>query len=148
MRQIIGMHMLIAQMKDGIIICFYLVDQAFTAKKMNLPFKSYYIGCVNLSKNPFLGCVKDKKMQLVQCTIAKQLLRYSTLDELHFFIFHTSQEGIFRQVYASDIVRFKGEIHFFGRESLIDQIKANDYTVFHLSDQHVHANDLAHIRNR
>lgn len=78
----------------------------------------------------------------------QSLVRYSTFDELHFFFIERHFEFRFREAYADAIAQFDGVLHFFAREDLPEQLQKNDYTVFHFSDQLVHAHDFSYIRNR
>lgn len=78
----------------------------------------------------------------------QSLIRYSTFDELHFFFLERNFEHRFREAYADAISNFDGVLQFFGRNDLPFALKNNDYTVFHFSDQLVHAHDFSYIRNR
>ena len=78
----------------------------------------------------------------------QSLIRYSTFDELHFFFVDRHFEYRFREAYSDAISEFSGVLRFFAREDLPEQLSQNDYTVFHFSDQLVHAHDFSYIRNR
>ncbi|MAA78691.1 MAG: hypothetical protein CL916_05485 [Deltaproteobacteria bacterium] len=78
----------------------------------------------------------------------QSLIRYSTFDELHFFFVDRHFEYRFREAYADVISQFHGVLCFFAREDLPQQLQKNDYTVFHFSDQLLHAHDFSYIRNR
>jgi glycosyltransferase involved in cell wall biosynthesis len=76
------------------------------------------------------------------------LIRYSTFDELHFFLTNRHFEHRFREAYADAISQYSGVLRFFTRSDLPTQLSANEYTVFHFSDQHVHMHDFSFLRNR
>ena len=78
----------------------------------------------------------------------QSLIRYSTFDELHFFFVERHFEHRFREAYADVIAQFDGTLRFFARSDLPAQLRKYDYTVFHFSDQLVHAHDFSYIRNR
>ncbi|MEC7985843.1 MAG: glycosyltransferase family 4 protein [Myxococcota bacterium] len=102
--------------------------------------------------SPFFPDVTKKEaivgMNIANASFSRAMLRYSTFDELHFFVYSGIQADRVHNIYQEDIQNFKGEVKFFRREELPEQMASVDYTAFHLSDHLQNFSSLAYLRNR
>ena len=78
------------------------------------------------------------------------LFRYGTFDEYHFFLANSAHRRLFLESHApllSDL-NMEDRVKVFERLDLPEQLKKNQYAVFHQSDHINHFNALCRLRDR